>query len=92
MHDNPYPRLLGLDWTFENQNIIDLKKIQMIFEVEYLKVTASLDPIEGRRYVELIKGKELDNLYNMTVQMDDYVNPIANGISIWISISSCGYI
>jgi hypothetical protein len=28
----PYLALLGLDWTFENQNIIDLKKIQMIFE------------------------------------------------------------
>jgi hypothetical protein len=62
----PYPTLLGLDWAFENQTIIDLKKRQMIFEVEDLKVTASLDPTEGRRYVEPVKGKELDNLYNMT--------------------------
>jgi hypothetical protein len=62
----PYPTLLGLDWAFENQTIIDLKKRQMIFEVEDLKVTAPLDPTEGRRYVEPVKGKELDNLYNMT--------------------------
>jgi hypothetical protein len=85
----PYPTLLGLDWAFENQTIIDLKKRQMIFEVENLKVTVSLDPTEGRRYVEPVKGKELDNLYNMTAWMDDYVNPTINGVLSWRSISSC---
>jgi hypothetical protein len=44
----PYPTLLGLDWEFDNQTIIDLKKRNMVFEVEDLKVTASLDPTEGR--------------------------------------------
>jgi hypothetical protein len=34
----PYPTLLGLDWDFDNQTIIDLKKRQMIFEVEDLKL------------------------------------------------------
>jgi len=52
----------------------------MIFEVEYLKVTVSLDPSEGRRYVELVKGKELDNLYKMAMRMDDYLNPTSNGV------------
>jgi hypothetical protein len=53
----PYPFFLGLDWEFYNQTIIGLKKRQMIFEVVELKVTAPLDPMEGRRYVEPTKGK-----------------------------------
>jgi hypothetical protein len=42
----PYPTLLGLDWEFDNQTIIDLKKRQMVFKVEDLKVTVSLDPLK----------------------------------------------
>jgi hypothetical protein len=61
----------------------------MIFEVEDLKVTTLLDPIEGRRYLEPVKGKELDNLYNMIAWMDDYANPKTNGFLSWRSISSC---
>jgi len=62
----PYPDLLGLDLEFDNQTIIDLKKRNMIFKVVNLKVISSLDPTEGRRFVEPEKRKELDNLYNMT--------------------------
>jgi len=29
--NNPYPTLLGLNWAFDNMDIINLKKIQMIF-------------------------------------------------------------
>jgi hypothetical protein len=42
----PYPTLLGLDWEFDNQTIIDLKKRHMVFEVEDLKVTMPLDPLK----------------------------------------------
>jgi hypothetical protein len=52
----PYPTLLGLDWEFDN-HIIDIKKRQMVFEVEDLKVTTLLDPIEGRIFVKPTKGK-----------------------------------
>jgi hypothetical protein len=62
----PYPTLLGLNWDFYNETTIDLKKRQMIFEVGDLRVNVSLDPIETRRYVEPVRGKELDNLYNVT--------------------------
>jgi len=47
----PYLALIGLDWTFENQTIIDIKKKQIIFEVQQLKVIVPLDAIEGRRYI-----------------------------------------
>jgi hypothetical protein len=79
----PYPMLLGLAWDFDNQTIIDLKKRQMIFEVGDLRVTAPLDPTKGRLYVELERGKELVNLYNVTTQMDDYVNPTVEGVLSW---------
>jgi hypothetical protein len=61
----------------------------MIFEVRDLKVTAPLDPTEGKRYIEPARGNDIDNLYNMTAQMDDYVNPTADGALSWRSISSC---
>jgi hypothetical protein len=64
---HPYPMLMGLEWAFENQVIINLKKREMIFEVGDLKVTAPLDLTEGKRYIEPTKGNEIDNLYNMTV-------------------------
>jgi hypothetical protein len=83
-----YPTLLGLDWAFDNQAIINLKKREMIFEGGGLKVTTPLDPTEARRYVEPTR-KEIDNLYNMTTCMDDYVNPTADGALSWRSISSC---
>jgi hypothetical protein len=44
----PYPTLLGLDWEFDNQTIIDLKKRQMVFKVEDLKVIAPLDPMKEK--------------------------------------------
>jgi hypothetical protein len=46
-----------------------------------------LDPMEERRYVELVR-REIDNLYNMTTCMDDYVDTIADGALSWRSIIS----
>ena len=47
---NPYPALLGLDWEFSNMAIINLKKRQMIFEINNMRVILPLDPSEGARY------------------------------------------
>jgi hypothetical protein len=69
--------------------IINLKRRDMIFEVIELKVTTPLDPIEGKRYIEPTKGNEIDNFYNMNLQMDDYVNPTADVALSWRSINSC---
>jgi hypothetical protein len=78
-NNQPYPYLLGLDWSFENHVIINLKKREMIFQGRGLKVTAPLNPMEARRYMDPTR-KEIDNLYNMTMHMDEYVNPIADGV------------
>jgi hypothetical protein len=36
--------------------IVNIKWREVIFEVEYLKVTAPLDPTEGKRYIEPARG------------------------------------
>jgi hypothetical protein len=81
--NKPYPKLMGLEWTFDNQEIINLKRREMIFEVVYLKVIAPLDPSEGKKYIEPMRGNDIDNLYNMTVQTYDYANLIINVLLSW---------
>jgi hypothetical protein len=66
-----------------------LKRREMIFEVEYLRVTTLLDPTKGNIYIDPTRGNEIDNFYNMIVRMDDYVKPIVDGALSWRSISSC---
>ena len=40
----PYPTLLGLDWVFDNQAIINLKTRKMTFESGEYRVIIPLDP------------------------------------------------
>jgi hypothetical protein len=88
-YSQPYPTLMGLELEFDNQDIINLKRREMIFEVGDLKVTAPLDLTEGKRYVEPPRGNNIDMLYTMIVHMDHYVKPIAYRVLSWRSISSC---
>ena len=43
-----YPSFMGMEWDFYNQDITNLKIMDMIFEVGDLKVTTPLDPSEGK--------------------------------------------
>ena len=45
-----YPVLLGIDWEFYNQSIINLKKKTMSFEGNGIQVIVPLDPTLGPRY------------------------------------------
>jgi hypothetical protein len=47
---DPYPALLGIDWAFENNVVLNLKKRQMSFETDTLCVVMPLDPYEGDHY------------------------------------------
>jgi hypothetical protein len=85
----PYPTLMGLEWAFDNQTIITMKRRETLFEVKYFKATTPLDPTEGKRYIDPTRGNDIDNLYNMTPWMDDYVNPTVDGALSWRSIISC---
>jgi hypothetical protein len=84
-----YPALMGLEWVFNNHAIINFKKREMIFKVEDLKVTAHLDPLEGKRYIEPVRGKDIENLYNLSVWMEDFVDPTTDGTLSCRSINSC---
>ena len=67
---NPYPMLLGIDWSTDMNGIINLKKWKMIFEKKSLSVIVPLDPAEGLRYIELVHNYEsdddLDCIYKIT--------------------------
>jgi hypothetical protein len=53
---DPYPKLLVIDWAYENYLVIDLKKDTMTFEADGIKVVQPLDPYIGPRYIEPINN------------------------------------
>jgi hypothetical protein len=55
----PYPALLGIDWAFNNLNVVDIKKRRMTFEGDGLRVIAPLDPDEDHRYTNPSKKKTI---------------------------------
>jgi hypothetical protein len=65
----PYPTFLGLDWAFENQAIINLKKRNMTLESREYIFIAPLDPSEGERFVEptFLDMEEINELYRTIV-------------------------
>jgi hypothetical protein len=89
----PYPMLLGINWEFKNQAIINLKKKTMSFKVKGIRVIGPLDPALGPRYTELVTAKEearnIDTVYKLTTTHTDYVNPTDNGMLSWRYESSC---
>ena len=54
----PYLALLGINWAFENQAIINLKKKTMSFKGNGIQVIGPLDPALGPRYKELITAEQ----------------------------------
>jgi hypothetical protein len=48
----PYPVLLGNDWAFDNNALLNLKKSLMSFEVNTLHLIVSLDPNGSEGYNE----------------------------------------
>jgi len=52
-------------------------------------VNAPIDPGEGQRYVEPVRvERELDNIYNITLTKEDYVEPDVDGKLSWENASS----
>ena len=88
-----YPALLGIDWAFENQVIVNLKKKTMSFKGNGICIIGPLDPALGLRYTKLITAKEeacnIDTVYQLIAAQGDYVNPIDDGMLSWQCESSC---
>jgi hypothetical protein len=87
----PYLTFLSFDWAFEIQAIIHLKVRNMTFKSGEYIVIVPLDPSKGERFVEptCLDMKGINQLYRTTVREEYYVNPTANGILSWRSITSC---
>lgn len=87
----PYPTLLGIEWDFDNNVIINLKKQTMMLESENLKLITLLD-MRGDRHTKLVKEEAEDEnigeMHNIRTQHEDYFNPTINGEPSWRSICS----
>ena len=44
---NPYPMLLGIDWTIDNQTIRNFEKMILSFEDDEMRVVSPIDALEG---------------------------------------------
>lgn len=59
--NNPYPMLLGIDWAFNMDEVINLKKRRKTFEKKALRFIVPLDPAEGAHYTEPVRDYEEDD-------------------------------
>ena len=78
-----YPKLLGIDWAFDNLIVINLKNKQMTFEGHNIRIITPLDPSMDPRYAEPIRAeeevREIDDFYKMIATQNDYINPTIDG-------------
>lgn len=52
---NPYMALLGINWAFENNSILNLKNRKMSFESDTMRLFPMLDPCERKRYTKTVR-------------------------------------
>ena len=68
-------------------------QLQQTFEDVQIRVIALLDPLQGPRYIEPIRAEEearnIDSLYQVTVNQSDYINPTVERNISWRCNSSC---
>lgn len=73
--------------------VINLKKRKVIFKKKSLRVVVPLDLAEGAWYTELVCDDDSDDdlncIYKITVQGEDWVNSTINGRISWERGSSC---
>jgi hypothetical protein len=89
---DPHSTLLGIDWAFDNNVVLNLKKRQMSFETDTLHMVAPLDPYEGDQYNdpmdEDVQSYVVENIYKITQYREYHINPTTYGDLIWRSVKS----
>lgn len=60
--NNLYPTLLRIDWAFDMDTIINIKRRSMVFEKNDTRVVVPLDPSKGAQYTKPI-DEEYDDEY-----------------------------
>lgn len=86
--------LLGIDWAINMNEVINLKKWTMSFERKSPHVVVPLDLVEGPCDTEPVREHEecdddLDQIYKITVQDQDWVNPTVEKWIAWDCKRSC---
>lgn len=81
---NPCPTLLGIEWDFDIDVIINLNKIKMTFERKALRIVVPLDLAEEAHYTEPVHefvedDDDLDHIYNITTLNEYWINLTADG-------------
>jgi hypothetical protein len=75
----PYPALLGIDWDFDNNGVLNLKKCQMSFDNDTYAWLVPLDPYGGDCYNEPVdedaQSSTIENIYKVMGCREDYINP-----------------
>jgi len=79
--------LLGFGLANENEVVMNLKRGEMPFNVDGIKVIQPIDIVRGYIYIYIelvgyiLDGMTIDKLYNlMTSMKEDYVNPTVDGV------------
>jgi len=84
---DPYPTLLGIDWSFDKNVVLNLKKRHMSFETDTLHMIAPLDPNEEDIYHEPVDEDTciyiIENIYKINGNREEYINPTVYGDLIW---------
>lgn len=84
---NPYLVLLGIDWAFDMNAIINLNKWSMVFEKNEIWVIVPLDANEGSWYIEpnrdYYEDIDIEHIYKLTASNEDSINPLTDGRINW---------
>ena len=74
-----YTALLGIGWENDSMEVINFKNRIMTFKNQDIRFIALMDPSEGWRYIDPVKGevvKGWDHAYNI---LEDYIHPTTDG-------------
>jgi hypothetical protein len=89
---DPYPALVAIEWAFDNDKMLILKKRQMSFETDTLHMDPPLYPYEGDIYNEPLdedaRIPTIEKIYKITRHRENYINPTVDGELSWWSVKS----
>jgi hypothetical protein len=80
---NPYPALLCIDSSLDNNEMLNMKKRKTSFETDTSRVISLLDMNEGDNYNEAINEDAqrsiTKNIYHITWNIEEYINTTIDG-------------
>jgi hypothetical protein len=74
---DPYPTFIGIEWSFENNAMLNFRKRKMSFETDTLCMIVPLYPNEGYKYNEPIDEDAQISLIENFIRSLDVGNTIS---------------